>query len=318
MVRTRSPYFTFLTEEKAPEDDVPVRIRVRQTSMKKDDPDTEFLEIAGQQEILSQIVHYLNLSDVGNLFSVIRTEFTFRPTKALRKQIVLKGLIREKKYVTYEKINCSKAILKSLLIPKLADGVTWGKMRDLNRLMQSIPMDCERRNGTVRLQPAGTLVRIDSDSGTAKFKNYGIKIALPYRCCVAEDVEGVPCDRIVFRRNNCRNHIHRRETASHCSVHEHRLGCVLCLEEEEEEEDDEEDDEVEDGDICTNCGTFYAEIFHCDQCGDMACDACGSFISCDTCAELSCENCQEYCDACVSMCCGNCGCGCAKVEEEVL
>ena len=226
------------------------------------------LTVAGQPEILSQIVAFLTLSEVAKLFPVIqqrqpqrdvvvRTTLTFRPKELLLKEIIKRGLVRQDD----EKINFSESIFKSLLIPSIAYGVTWETMCNLYRLVQSIPLDCNGTKEKFRLKTVGTRIRIGRSS--ARFKNYGMKIALPYHRC---HVYG--CDKIVFRRNNCLNVFHRFSMAYHCSLEE------------------------EDEGLCWDCG---GELSFCDRCDDEYCLECGGDY-CEDCEVFFCSHCECNCE----------------------
>ena len=261
-----------------------------------EEPYTEpiFLKVAGQQEILSQIVDYLMLSDVGKLFSVIqqrqpqrdvvvRTKLTFRPTESLLEGVVFLGLLRLE---GDELILPSKSILKSLVIVDIAYGVSWEKMCNLFRFVRSFPLEiCNGTKEKIRLKNLDTRVRI---LGTvATFHNNGMNITLPFRRCLADKDDG-QCKKISFRSNKCeinKNPFHRFVMATHCRYHERQLGCGLCLEEEEEEEEDDENE-------CLNCGGEYSLCEHCDEIFCLECD--GNF--CDVCHDFFCSNCECDCE----------------------
>lgn len=251
-----------------------------------DAPFTEplLLKVAGQQEILSQIVEYLSLAEIGKLFSVVlkrqpkrdvfvRSSPTFRPTESLLKAIVKRGLIRQED----ETINFSEKIYETLFIPHIASGVDWEKMHNLYQFIQWIPLDKES-------ETFGNLLT---------FKKFGMKIAVPCRRCCAKQ-NGKKCDKLVLRRNKCLFRSHQYFVAHHCRFHENKFGCGRCLE-EGLSEDEDYDPEAHCG--CPDCGQNDPDyIGNCCICGENFCMdwGCGGNY-CTTCEDMHCNDCLSGC-----------------------
>ena len=208
------------------------------------------------------------------------------PTESLLKGIIKRGLVRKGK----ERINLPKKSFKNLFIPALAYGVSWETICNLNRFVQSIPLDTEEKKGSIRLEPLRTRMIISRSSISAKFRKFGMKIGLPCRRCTGKK-GSVQCNKVVFRRNKCEDRSHRCVVAHHCRYHERQLGCGLCFEEEEEE-----DEEM----VCWDCGE---ELVMCDSCTDFFCMDCDDGNFCDSCEELFCSD--DYC-----------GCSCEASDDD--